>query len=151
AQCVTSFSKANSSTPVKAKYSVDGSSDTTTVSVQAQYTTTTALYASTNHPVVGQPVTFTATVTSSGPGIIPTGQVTVSDNSPPPPPATGSFSLTLSSGTGSCNYAFSTVGNHVVKAVYGGDIANSGSTYTGTVEVEVVGAGSTTTSLSSNA
>jgi hypothetical protein len=77
------------------------------------------------NPVVSAPITFTATVTTSGSGT-PTGSVTFMD---------GSMNLgsgTLASGSASLNNVVLNGGTHSLTAVYGGDSNFPGSTSTPT-------------------
>ncbi len=76
--------------------------------------TTTSLASSVNPSASGQPVTFTATVSSSGSGT-PTGTVTFSDG----PVLLGSAPLT--GGTASISTSSLGVGAHPVTAAYSGD------------------------------
>ena len=79
------------------------------------YDTLTALSASANPAVAGQPVVFTATVTSSGGGV-PTGMVTFQE---------GTVLLTQvpldASGTARFSSSTLTLGNHVITAIYSSD------------------------------
>ncbi len=85
-------------------------------------TTTTTVISSQNPQAYGSPVTFTATVTTSG-STAPTGTVTFNDG-------------TAQLGTGTLNgsqvatFATSTLapGDHSITAVYGGDTSNASST-----------------------
>jgi hypothetical protein len=104
--------------------------------------TTTALAASANPSNVGQPVTFTATVTgSAGPPGPPTGTVTFSFGDGTT--ATG----TLAAGVATASHAFATAANFAVSASYGGDTVFGTSTATAT---QAVGKLATTTTLSSS-
>jgi hypothetical protein len=82
-------------------------------------TTNTALNASANPSVSGQPVTFAATVTSSG---SPTGNVTFSDG------ATVLASIPLTSGGASFSTSSLAVGSHSITATFSGDGRWNGST-----------------------
>ena len=104
------------------------------------FATATAVTSSLNPSTYGQSVTFTATVTSSGP--TPTGTVTFK-----------SGSATLGTGTlsgGKVQFTTSTLGVGTLKitAVYGGDAANAGST-SPTLKQVVEQATSSTTVVSS--
>ena len=83
--------------------------------------TATRLASSANPSVVGQPVTFTATVSSTEPGT-PTGTVTFADGSTP----LGSAPVT--GGTASITTSSLSPGDHQVTAAYGGDAAFDPST-----------------------
>ncbi len=80
--------------------------------------TTTALSSSQNPSSVGQPVTFTATVT----GVAPTGTVTFFDG------GTQIGTAMLAGGTASFTTSSLALGNHSITARYGGDISNAAST-----------------------
>ena len=87
--------------------------------------TTTLVTASANPSVIGQSVTFTATVTASAHGSeTPTGAITFSDRS------TILGTVSLSSGVATLNIASLAVGSHAITASYEGDAdftASSGS------------------------
>jgi type IV secretory pathway TrbL component len=80
--------------------------------------TATALVASANPTVVGQPVTFTATVSG---GSSPSGTVTFSDGQ--------SVLATVGLASGSASYTTSalSVGSHQISATYSGDASNQSS------------------------
>jgi hypothetical protein len=114
---------------ITATYSGDdnyiGSSGSTTEMVNQQAATTTAIASSPNPSTVGQPVTFTATVSPSATtsGLpTPTGTVTFMDGSAPI--GTGTLD-----GTGTATFQTSTLtaDPHSITAVYGGDSNYSGS------------------------
>jgi hypothetical protein len=85
------------------------------ISAGAKAATTTAITANAPNPsVVGQPVTFTFTVSPVPPGSgTPTGNVTVSDGV--------GDTCTGTVAAGSCAIGFATAGNKTVTASYGGD------------------------------
>jgi len=87
--------------------------------------TTTALSSSANPSVVGQPVTFTATVSPNPPGtwLTPTGTVTFSDGGSP----IGTATLDAS-GTATITTTSLAAGAHTITASYGGDNNFSAST-----------------------
>jgi hypothetical protein len=87
-------------------------------SVNPGASTTTITGHAPDSSVVGEPVSFTVTVT--GAGSPPTGTVVVSDGSQ-------SCSITLSGASGSCSIAFDSAGSRSVTATYGGDANYSGS------------------------
>ena len=132
-----------------ANYSGDranlGSSAQATVEVSPA-STTTSLSASTTGPVVGQTVTYTATVTveaadTNGPA--PTGTVSFTDGSTaicPDVPLS-------SSGTATCSETYMSTGPETLTATYSGDGANLGSSDPGAV---TVGQAATSTSLSAS-
>jgi hypothetical protein len=80
-------------------------------------TTTTTLTSSSNPSVFGQPVTFTATVTVSAPGMgTPTGTITFRDG------ATTIGTGTLNaSGVATFSTSALAAGNHQIRATYGGE------------------------------
>jgi hypothetical protein len=81
--------------------------------------TTTALSSSVNPLVVGQPVTFTATVTPNPPGAgTPTGTVTFQDGGVT---IAGCASSTLVGGTATCGVTYPGVGSHTITAISSGD------------------------------
>jgi hypothetical protein len=89
--------------------------------------TTTTLTSSLNPSTFNQSVTFTATVTGSGPA--PTGIVTFWD---------GLVSLgtgTLSGGVATLTTSALTIGSHLVRAAYGGDATNGPSSSTNLTQV----------------
>lgn len=86
--------------------------------VLALTTGSVALVASLNPSIVGQAVTFTATVSGSS----PTGMVTFKDG------ATTLGTGTLSGGQATLSTSALTSGTHAITAVYGGDTSNSSST-----------------------
>src|SRR5208283_446630 len=85
-----------------------------------KYPTTAKISSSQNPSTYGQPVTFTATVTSSGP--TPTGKVLFFDG----PLAVGP--ATLSNGVATLTWSKLLTGGHAIWAEYHGDSANAAST-----------------------
>ncbi len=83
--------------------------------------TATGLASSLNPSAIGQNVTFTATVTTSGGGVVPTGTVTFTDTTTgtilgtQPLPASGIVTVTA---------AFLAAGQHAIVAAYGGNTAS---------------------------
>ena len=123
-----------------------GSTGSLTQTVNQPVTaTSTAVTSSANPSVVGQPVTFTATVSSNPPGswLTPTGTVTFSDGGSP----IGTATL---NGSGKATITTSSLaaGAHTITASYGGDNNFSGSTGSLT---QTVNKAATTTALSSSA
>lgn len=113
---------------------------TQTVSVSAS---TTALTSSANPSLIGQPVTFTATVTSpSSSTVVPTGTITFYDGT------TALETLALNS-FGTITYTTSSLSRatHPITAVYSGDVNNGPST--STILNQVVNQGTTTSIVSS--
>ena len=86
-----------------------------------KYPTTTALSSSLNPSTFGEPVTFTATVTPSGP-YAPTGKVKFLDGT------TGIGSATLNGGVAKLTKSTLAVGTHSITAQYFGDSFNDKST-----------------------
>jgi hypothetical protein len=85
------------------------------------YTTTTSLISSPNPSQFGQPVTFTATVASSGPST-PTGKLRFLDGK------TVIGSPTLSGGVAKITKSTLAVGTHAITAQYLGDAVSDKST-----------------------
>jgi uncharacterized repeat protein (TIGR03803 family) len=108
--------------------------------VVKQYTTTTTLASALNPSTYGQPITFTATVSSAGP--VPTGTVTFKSGS------TSLGTASLSGGVAKITTSTLAAGTATITASYGGDTANAKSTSTGLKQV-VDQASSTTTIVSS--
>jgi hypothetical protein len=78
--------------------------------------TATAITGTTSHPVVGQPITVSVSVSARAPGAgTPTGSVTVSDG------GTHSCIASLGDGSGSCEITETTSGSYSFSASYGGD------------------------------
>ena len=128
---------------ITAVYGGDSNFTSSTSSSIAQVVrgiTTTALSASVNPTVFGQPVIFTATVTGIG---SPTGTVTFADG------ATTLGSGTLSSGTATFTTSALSVASHSITAVYSGDSAFAPST--STILTQTVNQASTATSIASSA
>jgi hypothetical protein len=92
----------------------------TVVVVKATPTTTT-LSSSSNPSVVGQTVTYTATVTSGS-----TGTVTFKDGTSTITCTGGN--QTLSAGQATCSVAYTALGSHSITAVYSGDASHLTST-----------------------
>jgi hypothetical protein len=81
----------------------------------------TQLSSTANPAIYGQPVTFTATITSTAGSGTPTGAVTFTDGSA----ALGSAAL--ASGTATLTTSTLTVGGHTISAAYAGDPSHTGS------------------------
>jgi len=102
---------------IKATYAGDDTFEPSTGLVRQvvdKYTTTTALSSSPNPSNYGQAVTFTATVTSSGPNT-PTGKVEFKDGTKL------MASVTLSAGIATLTRSNLAVGTHPITAKYTGD------------------------------
>ncbi|GAA2743398.1 hypothetical protein GCM10009868_16960 [Terrabacter aerolatus] len=111
--------------------------------------TTTRVASSTSPSVVGQSVTYTATVSAPAPGGgVPSGTVTFRDGGSTITCA-GGATQTLSSGTATCVVASGSAGTHSITAVYAGSTNHIASTSSATSQV--VNPASTTTSLTSSA
>ncbi len=110
--------------------------------------TTTTLVSSTNPSFVGQPVTYTATVSAASPGGgTPSGAVTFKDGTTTLTCVGGS--QTLGSGSATCVVSHTSASTRGVTAVYGGSSNHLAST--STVVSQVVGAAGTTTTLTTSA
>lgn len=90
---------------------------------QQQQTTNTRLSSSDGSAIVGEPVTFTATVSAPGGSQTPTGSVTFQDGS-----ATLGTAKLDGSGTASYTTSSLAAGSHRITAVYSGDSADATST-----------------------
>ena len=109
---------------IKASYGGDVNFTVSTGSVTQivqLYSTTTALTSSPNPSAHGQAVTFTATVTSTGPNL-PTGKVVFKDGT------VGIGSATLSGGVATLVKSTLAVGTHPITATYQGDASSAKST-----------------------
>jgi YD repeat-containing protein len=116
-------SSASYSTATSATLNIGGLVGAFTVTTRSagQTTTTTALASSINPSFVGQPVTFTATVTGSA----PTGSVTFRDGLVP---ITDCGAVPLASGQAACLTSALLVGSHSITAIYSGDAGHAAST-----------------------
>ena len=106
--------------------------------INAKYTTTSTVSASTSTPQIGVPITLSSTVTSSGSGIKPTGSVTFKDGSATACVGTVSSSTSIAT----CSWTPAAQGARSVTAVYGGDTPDLGSTSTVLTETVGINAGS---------
>ena len=107
---------------IKAAYAGDARFASSTRHVKQivlKYETTTALNSTPNPSNYGEAVTFTATVTSTGP--MPTGKVRFLDY------GLAFGTSTLSAGVGTLNYSKLLVGKHSITAEYLGDASNAAS------------------------
>jgi LPXTG-site transpeptidase (sortase) family protein len=108
--------------------------------------TGTALTSSVNPSVVGQNVTYTATVTASPPGAgTPTGTVDFQDGGVS---IAGCGAQALVAGTATCTLTYAVAGSHTITAIYSGD--TNFSTSTSAPLTQTIGKDPTTTSLSSS-
>src|SRR5205085_2305790 len=107
--------------------------------------TTTALTASPNPSIIGQSVTFTATVTANAPGAgTPTGTVQFKDGAA----NLGAAQALNGSGVATLSTTALNVATHPITAVYSGDVSFSSST--SPVVSQIVNPGATTTALTSS-
>ena len=134
---------ATSATDIWAVGTASGGTGTTpvdqTLIVGSPPASTTSVTASVSSPVVGQAVTYTATVSGSA-AATATGTVSFTDNGAPIP---GCTSVPLASGAATCPATAGNTGTHTVAATYSGDdvhLPSSGS-------LAVVVAPATTTTL----
>ena len=110
--------------------------------------TTTTLSSSANPSVVGQPVTFTATVAVTGPGAgNPTGSVQFLDNGAVIP---GCGNVSVSGSTTVCAVTYTSPSQHNVTVSYGGDGNFNGST-TVTALTQTVNRAATAITVASSA
>jgi large repetitive protein len=139
--CSVVFNSAGAKTLV-ATYSGDGTnaassdSDSHTVSAAGPFSTTTITGDNPDPSIPGQSVAVSVSVTGSG--STPTGTVSITG-------ADSNCTITLASGTGSCNVLFNTVGAKVVSATYNGDGTHPTSSTTANHAVSTTGNASTTT------
>ncbi len=145
---VTSSNLVLGSQPIIATYSSDSSFTASTGTVLQsvlQGSTTTTVSASVASAVLGQPVTFTATVSPQYLGT-PNGTVLFSDNGNPiggPVTLDGSGQATITTST-------MITGNHTITAVYMGGLAFLPSTGSYAPDPFVVGSAATTTQVASD-
>lgn len=106
----------NGTYPVIATYSGDaayaGSASPGLMQAVAGFATTTTVRSSVNPVDVGQPVTYTATVTPAPSG----GTVSFTDASA----GSGCGTATISAGVATCTTSYSAIGSHLIIAVYSG-------------------------------
>jgi hypothetical protein len=118
ASLTRSFATAGSHA-ITAAYSGDGTfadgSQTITEQVVTRRSSHTALVASANPVVLGQSVTFTATVSAASGTGTPTGTITFTDGN------VVLAVLTLRRGKATLAWRFATVGGHTIEAAYSGD------------------------------
>ncbi len=122
-------------------FSESSTTSATSVTV-GEAPTTTTLGASTTSPVVGEQVTYTATVSPTPDG----GSVTFYDGGNPIT-CTNSGGQTVTSGQATCEYTYETTSGspHSITATYSGDTNFSGSSTSASTTVTVVSASTTTT------
>jgi hypothetical protein len=155
ASCTVTFTNAGS-TQVTAAYSGgtpssvvgntwdEASEGQLTLDLVNQVATTTTVGASDSSPVVGEPVTYTATVADSATGPAPTGTVTFANGTT----AFCSASISLTTPyTATCSQTYLSPGEESVTASYPGDTYTIKSSNSTTINVSAAG---TTTSLSAS-
>lgn len=139
----------NTSAPGTFTYTVTGQAAGQTSTASISYTvdqadTTTTVSSSANPSVVGEPVTYTASVAPVSPGAgTPTGTVTFLDN--------GQLlcsNVPLSTNGATCNATYGAPGSHAISVQYAGDTSFLPSTGSLTQTVDQA---ATTTSISSSA
>lgn len=149
ASCIVSFSTAGVHT-VSASYGGDANNNPSSANLVQQIeqaTTTTILMSSLNPSVVGQSVTFTATVS----GVDPTGTVRFQDGTTAIPGCSAIVLTGVGDGkTASCTTASLLVGSHTLSSVYSGDTNNVSSSAPLAQLVNVPTPAATTTTLSSS-
>ena len=112
--------------------------------------TTTAIVSSANPSLVGQTVTYTATVTESPPGTgTPTGSVEFFDSGAPISTCTAQSLSATSTDTATCKVPYSVSGSHTITAQYLGSSAFSASAVSGPLTQSVNKVGTTTAIASS--
>lgn len=116
------------------------------VSVSNTIATTTTLTSSANPSVVGQQVTYTASVTPASGSTSASGAVTFKDASSTITCTGGN--QTLAAGSATCSVAYTTVGTHSITATYAGGGGFGGST--SSALSQSVGAAGTTTGLTAS-
>jgi LPXTG-site transpeptidase (sortase) family protein len=140
ATCTTSYAGVSTHS-ITAVYSGDANFTNSTSAPLTQTinqdATTTSLSSSVNPSVIGQSVTFTATVTANGPGAgTPTGTVTFQD---PGVDIPGCVNVPLVAGTATCTTTFAGPGSFAVTAIYSGDADFLGSTSAALTELVLPG------------
>lgn len=127
-------------TAVRGSWSTSGA-NSGAVTVTNTVATTTAVASSASPSVVGQTVTYTATVTQASGATKPPGTVTFEDGASTITCAGGN--QTLSNGTATCSLAYTGTGSHSITAVYAGSGVFTGSTSSALAQT-VTAAGTTT-------
>ena len=148
ATCTVTYTTAGSHS-ITAPYSGDANYNAAagnTVSQTVNLRSATDTLTTSKNPVMtGSQVTYTATVTGSGP--TPTGSVTFSDGGTAISSCGTSGTVTLSGGVATCKVTYSAIGSHTITAAYSGD-ANYGSAAGNTVTENVQT--TSTTALTAN-
>jgi hypothetical protein len=147
ATCTVAFSAAGGPW-IRAVYSGDSTYATSTFSYLAQTVnkkaSTTTMSSSLNPSVVGEAVTYTATVSPAA----ATGTITFKEIKESGIAIPGCIKLTVTPGTMTCTTTYSTAGWHQIIAVYSGD--KTYATSTSPALTQVVNGAPTTTTLSSS-
>jgi len=138
---------------ITAVYTGAGSFTTSTSTSLAQAvnqaSTTTSVSSTPNPSVVGQSVTYTATVAVSAPGAgTPTGNVEFFDGGTPIATCGGATGNPLSVTTATCSQTYATVSSHTITAQYLGSTNFNASAASASL-TQAVNKASTTTSVSS--
>ena len=105
--------------------------------------TSLVLASSVNPSYYGEPVTFTATATSSG--VTPTGAITFTDTTNS---ATLCSAVTMSGGVATCTLSSLAIGTHAISASYSGDTTNT--TATSNTVSQVVNSNATTVTIATS-
>lgn len=119
------------------------------VTVLGAAPTSTTLTSSANPSVVGQTVTYTATVSAQSGGGTPSGSVSFTDADVPITCSNSAGQTLNGAGVATCQVTYAGPGNHSVKGVYAGAAGFAGSTSNGLAQV--VGKAATSTALTSSA
>ena len=129
-----------------AYWSAQGSGTATATVGTWKTNTTTAVVSSGNPSLVGQQVTYTATVTPAKPGT-PTGKIAFFDGASAISSCGGTTGVALSGASATCTQTYAAAGSHSITAQYLGDASFNPSPVSGTF-TQVVNQASTSTSLS---
>ncbi|MEO6391213.1 MAG: Ig-like domain repeat protein, partial [Pyrinomonadaceae bacterium] len=153
AQCQTAALAAGNHT-ITAAYSGDGNFNTSNGSMTGnpqvvnKANTTTGLISSLNPSVFGQPVTFTATVAVTAPGVgTPSGTINFLDGGNP---IAGCQNVALQVLQAQCQPGSLSVGNHTITAAYSGDGSFNTSNGSMTGNPQVVNKANTSIDLTSS-
>jgi hypothetical protein len=128
-----------------AYWSAHGSGTATATVGTWKTNTTTAVISSANPSLIGQQVTYTATVSASGAGT-PTGKVAFFDGTDAIIGCGGSAGAALTGSNATCSQTYSATGTHPITATYLGDTDFNASAASAAIS-QVVNQGSTSTSL----
>lgn len=122
------------------------SAPSSSVTVSNTIGTTTTLTSSSNPSVVGQQVTYTATVAATSGSATPTGSVTFKDETNT---ALCGGAQTLTAGSALCSVTYTAPGSHSITATYGGTTGFNGSA-TSSALVQSINKADTTTTVTSS-